>query len=213
MTRTGLTRRLAGACAAASALAFAVPATAGAATTSSGLSSFLASLAAKATSSCTAPTLSTPFASSHDSALYAALPGESVDSFTGTGWILGGGAKIVTTKLADGTSGSVLDLLAGSYAISASACVTNLYPTARLMVKSVSGSPTVELDVAYLSASPSFTKTGAITATTTWSLSPVLNINPSPASGWQLAWFSLVNTGTSGEMQVYDLYVDPRMKS
>ena len=82
-----------------------------------------------------------------------------------------------------------------------------------MMVKSVSGSVSVELDVSYLSASPSFVATGQIQGHDRgWSASPVLNINPSTATGWQKAWFALIGTGTSGETQVYNLYIDPRMK-
>ena len=83
-----------------------------------GLTNLLASVTAKATASCTAPALTSPFASLGDANQYALLPGESADNFTATGWLLGGGAKVVTTKLADGTTGSVLDLPAGAYAIS-----------------------------------------------------------------------------------------------
>ncbi len=212
MDRTGLTRRLAGACAGVAVLALSVPTVAGAAT-GSGLAAVLTSLTAKATASCTSPALTSPFASLGDANQYALVPGESADNFAGTGWLLGGGAKIVTAKLADGTTGSVLDLPEGAYAISPGACVTNSYPTARMMVRGLSGSGTVALDVAYLSSSPSFVAAGQITGASGWSASPILNINPSAATGWQLAWFALTGPTSSGETQVYDLYIDPRMKS
>src|SRR5690348_4681692 len=64
--------------------------------------------AATATTLCPPPILSQPFAG--DSRWYTLAPGETADNFSGTGWILTGGAKIVTTTLLDGRTGSVLDL-------------------------------------------------------------------------------------------------------
>src|SRR5690242_16460800 len=67
-------------------------------------------------SACDAPnySFSQPFAASRDSNWYTLAPGQDVDSFNGQGWTLTGGAKIVTDTLADGTTGQVLDLPAGS---------------------------------------------------------------------------------------------------
>ena len=115
------------------------------------------------------------------------MPGESAGHFTGGGWTLLGGAKIVKTTLADGTSGSVLDVPNGGEAISPSMCVTNAYPTARAVVRSLAGSTGVSMDVAYLSADPSLVATGTITGSAAWTPSPVVSISPSSAAGWQLA--------------------------
>ena len=87
------------------------------------------------TSMCSNPTLSQPFLSVGDHNWYTLMPGESADSFAGGGWTLSGGAKIVTTKLADGTTGSVLDLPSGLKAVSPVICVTSAYPTARTTVR------------------------------------------------------------------------------
>ncbi len=92
------------------------------------------------TSMCTAPTLTQPFLSWQDTNWYALAPGQSANSFTGTGWVLSGGAKIVTMKLANGTTGSALDLPAGSQAVSPTVCLTSAYPNARMMVSNLSGS-------------------------------------------------------------------------
>src|SRR5947209_15603384 len=75
------------------------------------------------TSACTDPMLSQPFASAHDNRLYTLVPGESSGSFDGTGWQLSGGAQIVTTTLADGLTGTVLDLPSGATAVSPTMCV------------------------------------------------------------------------------------------
>src|SRR5690348_13236569 len=69
------------------------------------------------TSQCSEPALSQPFLYVGDSNWYTPLPGESYDKFAGTGWELSGGAKITTTTLSDGATGSVLDLPSGSKAV------------------------------------------------------------------------------------------------
>lgn len=210
-------RRSLCACAAASALIGAVPAVASAAvTTGSGgaglVSQIVAAVASSATASCAAPALTQPFAAFGDSNSYALLAGESIDSLAGTGWTLAGGAKVVKSTLLDGTTGSVLDIPSGALAISPPLCVTAAYPTARAIVRSVAGSSGISAYVGYLSASPTLVATGSIVGTKAWTLSPALRINPSPVTGWQLAWFAFVGTGSGSENQLYDFYVDPRMK-
>src|SRR6202035_3268533 len=69
--------------------------------------------AATVSTTCTAPALYQPFLSYLDGNGYSLAPGESIDNFSATGWTLSGGAKISTTKLADGTTGSVLTLPPG----------------------------------------------------------------------------------------------------
>jgi hypothetical protein len=79
--------------------------------------------------SCTTPTLTQPFLSAGDTNLYTLAPGESADSFDGSGWTLLGQAKIVSTRLADGATGNVLDIPGGSVAISPPMCVDLTYQT------------------------------------------------------------------------------------
>src|SRR5579875_892906 len=81
--------------------------------------------AASAGTGCPEPALTQPFAG--DSRWYALAPGESGDDFAGTGWALTGGAKIETETLADGRTGPVLDLPAGSTATSSPMCVDSSY--------------------------------------------------------------------------------------
>ena len=92
------------------------------------------------TSMCTAPPLTQPFLSWQDTNWYALAPGQTAGNFNGAGWVLSGGAKIATMKLANGTTGSVLDLPAGSQAVSPTVCLTSDYPNARMMVSNLSGS-------------------------------------------------------------------------
>ena len=57
---------------------------------------------------------SQPFLSFGDEASTRSPRVRAPDNFDGTGWILNGGASIVTTTLDDGSTGQVLDLPAGS---------------------------------------------------------------------------------------------------
>jgi hypothetical protein len=210
-----IARRSLGAIAAAAALLTVAPAASATTTSLSSSSALTAALAplasavtAVATASCTAPALTQPFLAFGDANFYALMPGESYAS----GWLLSGGAKIVSVKLNDGTTGSVLDLPSGATAISPAMCVTDSYPTARTMIRDLAGTAGVSIKVAYLSSNPSLVATGTVTGSGPgWTLSPVINIDPSTASGWQLAWFAFTATGSSSEYQLYNLYVDPRM--
>ncbi|MFL5828752.1 MAG: hypothetical protein ACJ76X_02440 [Solirubrobacteraceae bacterium] len=160
------------------------------------------------------PTLTQTFASFGDTNWYALAPGETYNRFTATGWVLTGGARVVSTTLSDGTPSQVLDLPSGSTASSPLMCVTSDYPTARAMVRNVAGSAGVNVSVAYPTWGGSGIEqgTGIIrSATTAWSLSRSFQIVPGNQPGWQLAQFKLVATGTQSEYQLYNLYIDPRM--
>src|ERR1035438_2145816 len=92
------------------------------------------------TSMCTPPVFAQPFLSWQDTNSYTLVSGQQADNFSGAGWVLSGGAKIVTATLADGTTGSVLDMPAGAQAVSPTICVESDYPDARMMVSNLSGS-------------------------------------------------------------------------
>ena len=171
------------------------------------------------TSSCTDPLLSQPFLAWGDTNWYALAPGEAADDFDGTGWALSGGARVATTTLADGTTGEVLDLPRGSQATSPTICLTSAYPTARMMIRNVSGSNggSVGFSVSYAGTSTadaplqtgSFKTTGNQGATGGWMLSDPANLDPSSTPGWQLMQITLTANGPK-EFQVYNLYNDPR---
>jgi hypothetical protein len=174
------------------------------------------------TSACTAPSLSQPFLAWGDSNWYALAPGETADNFTGGGWTLTGGAKILTTTLHDGAAGAVLDLPRGSSATSPTICLTSDFPTARTMVRSVSGSNggSVGFSVSYAGTSsqndPVQTGTFKTTASSgvsgDWALSDPANLDPSTTPGWQLMKITLTANGPK-ESQVYNLYNDPMQRS
>ena len=163
-----------------------------------------------ALAACTAPTLTQPFSPLSDANYYAPLPGESWDSFPATNWTLSGGAKVVTTKLADGATGTALDLPASAKAVSSSMCLTNDYPSARGQIRSVSGSAGVTVTVTYLGTKQQ--SAGFLSSTSSsWSLATPVTLNPSSTTGWQLAQFTFV-AANKGEYQLSNFYVDPKMR-
>jgi hypothetical protein len=167
------------------------------------------------TSGCTSPLLTQPFSTARDGNWYTLMPGESPGSFDGTGWTLTGGAKIVTTTTANGSTGSVLDLPSGSTAVSPVMCVTSAYPTARTMVRNATGGDGVHFQVSY-EGTRTWTQpqeTGQVHGNqTNWTLSGNINVHPADnVTGWQPVRFTLVGGGKSSNFQVYDFYVDPRL--
>ena len=164
-------------------------------------------------SACSAPTysFSQPFASGKDSNWYTLTPGQAVDSFNGNGWVLSGGAKIVTTTLADGTTGQVLDLPAGSTAVSPPMCVSAAYPTAKALVRDVAGGPSVHLYVSYTNTKSADkpTSAGVIAGKTAWGDSQPLQLHPGNLYGWQEETFTLTGGDKGSDVQVYNFYVDP----
>lgn len=166
------------------------------------------------TSMCAAPQLSQPFLSIGDSNWYTLVPGESPDNFDGAGWTLSGGARIITTTLPDGKTGSVLDLPTGAQAVSPTVCVQSNYPTARSMVLNGASSKGVSFSVAYAG-----TKTWGNPHATGrlygralgWSPSDPVQVNPNKPAGWQPVQFTFTADKTPGDTQIYNFYVDPRM--
>jgi hypothetical protein len=161
------------------------------------------------TSACSQPdyTFSQPFASLGDSNLYTLAPGQSVDSFTGQGWTLTGGAKLVTTTLADGATGKVLDLPSGSTAVSPAMCVNSQYPDARAELRQLGNGPGMHMYVAYTGGKSGGQSSGAVVGGSTWGVTRAIELHAGNLSGWQLAQYTLV--GEKGEAQLYDFYVDP----
>ena len=172
---------------------------------------FAATPAIAATTACTAPTLTQPFLSFGDSNSYALPGGESYDNFDGTGWTLIGGAKLVTTTLADGSTGQVLDLPSGSRAISPAVCVSSNYPSARTMVRQVSGVGTLTFSVFYRKGSgwSAPHTTDWLTGTSSWNLSAELPLNPPKHGSWWLGRYTFAYSGPPGDYQLYNFYIDP----
>lgn len=169
------------------------------------------------TSACMNPTLDQTFLSFKDRNWYTLAPGQSPDGFTGGGWTLANGAHISTTQLQNGQPGSVLDLPSGAVAISPPMCVTSDYPTARSLVRNVAGADGVQFYVSYAGTrtweQPK--DTGQLHGQQNdWTASNPLNVQPDHHTvGWQIVRFAFVAGGKTSDFQVYDFYVDPRMKA
>lgn len=174
----------------------------------------LAATTTASASACTMPALSQPFASYGDSSEYAFVPGETLNSFAGTGWTLTGGAKIVTTALAGGTTGEVLDIPSGAQAVSPPMCVQSDYPNARMMIDEIVGHAGVTVLASYAGAAAPV-NAGTVHDQTlgAWSMSGQLHTHPGTLAGWQLVQFTLMPGGASGESRIYNFCVDPRMTS
>jgi hypothetical protein len=173
------------------------------------------------TSMCSTPVFSQPFAAWQDTNSYTLASGQTADNFNGAGWKLSGGAKIVTATLSDGRTGSVLDLPAGSKAVSPTICVASNYPDARMMVNNLSGSNggNVGFAVSYAGTSSAITPQQTGTFKTTgyqgvsggWLLSAPSDMQPGSAPGWQPMQITLTASDpTKSEFHIYNLYIDPR---
>jgi len=191
---------------------FAVPAQAAHASVLSSLDSLLPVVGSAG--GCTPPALTTPFASWGDQNDYALAPGQTTDHFNGDGWLLLTGARIVTTTTADGSQGSALELPLGAVAVSPPMCVTDAFPTARAMTSGArGGGALMSVLYAYRGLWGNPLSAGVLQSSgSAWAPSPVVDIHPGPATGWQEARFVFVGTGLLNPLKVYDLYVDPRMK-
>ena len=171
--------------------------------------------AAADTSNCQSPVLTQPFLDLKDSNWYMLAPGQTVDNFDGDGWTLSGGASIVTTTLDNGATAQVLDLPSGSQAVSPDVCITQDYPTARTMVRNVQGTEGISFYVSNYGRNSwdSPKSAGVIKGSgSDWSASNSLNIQPGNSANWNLAHFTFVAGGKKSRFQMYDFYVDPRLR-
>ncbi|HZU40980.1 MAG TPA: hypothetical protein VE992_08000 [Solirubrobacteraceae bacterium] len=165
---------------------------------------------------CPSVSFSHPFLAWGDRGSYTLLGGEAPDSFTGEGWKLSGGAKIVTARLRDGHTGTVLSLPAGARALTPMICLTSDYPKARTMVTDVAGRRGVALYV-------SFYEHGAWTRNVAsglvkglharWRASTPIMIHAASLKSQTPARFTLVGTGRRSSYDIYDFYVDPRLSN
>ena len=168
------------------------------------------------TPSCAPATLTQPFLSWNDSSWYTAAPGVSPGNFDGTDWTLLGGASVVSTDLADGSTGNVLDLSGRSLAISPPMCIDPTYQTARAMVRHLSGHSGVSFWVASQDTSTGewsrFEFGGVLTSDGDWALSDPVNLQPDTSSGPQVVRFAFGSVGRHSHTQLYNFYVDPYAK-
>jgi hypothetical protein len=160
------------------------------------------------TSPCAQPVLSQAFASVGDSSYYTQAPSFST-------WTLAGGAQLENATLGDGTTGQVLDLPAGSMAVSPNICVTSLYPTARMMIRSLTGGSDISFRVSYANTNTWTNphETGHVHGNlSSWTVSDSVQLQPGNGAGWQIVRLTLVPAGNNSEFQIYDLQLDPYAK-
>ena len=162
---------------------------------------------------CSPPLLSQPFTGIGDLNAYMLAPGQALDGFSGSGWTLTGGARIITTQLATGQYGRVLDLPGGSRAVSPRFCVRSNFPTARAVVNHVAGSGGVQVSVANNRTGGSGVNVGVLNPTLPGGRLRSRSTPAWPAvNGQQQVQFTFTAAGSNSEYQLYDFYVDPRMK-
>jgi hypothetical protein len=164
---------------------------------------------------CPGQTFSQPFEALKDSNYYTLVEGSEFNG-PNEGWELNNGAEVVEGTRPDGSSGGVLDLPSGSYAVSAPVCVTLQYPTARGWVETVQGGGGVTVGVYYAGSKPAGQPVGQLNAKQGkgWELSNSFNVKPQlggKEEGVREVRFIYANTTKSSDFHVSGLYVDPRM--
>lgn len=166
---------------------------------------------------CPGQTFSQPFEALKDSNYYTLVEGSQFDG-PEEGWELKNGAEIVEGSRPDGSSGGVLDMPAGSYAISPPVCVTLQYPTARAYVEDVQGGGGVTVGVYYPGVKSGATgqPVGQLSAKlgNGWTLSSPFNVKPQLAGKEESVRevrFIYANITKNSEFHLSGLYVDPRM--
>lgn len=161
---------------------------------------------------CPTYALSQAFLAWGDTNEYTLLPGESPGNVSAAGWQLSGGAHLVSTAVQGGGMGQVLDLPAGSVAVTPPMCVNDSnYPEARAMVSDVSGVQGVAVHVGYQGDGSRGwpLATGMIKSVGRgWSPSKPIMLHAGALTGMHLVQFTLVAYG--GEYRLYNFYVDPR---
>jgi hypothetical protein len=166
---------------------------------------------------CQAPALSQPFSDLKDNRDYVLAPGGDFSDPSGAGWQFFGGARIDDVAKPDGSTGGALYMPSGSMAVSPVMCVDMTYPTARLWAQTLGGDGNVSFSVSYAGTKSELKPqdVGHVQGGRgRWSLSGDVHIKPELAGkafGWRRVAFVLTAGGKSGEFEIDDIYVDPRM--
>lgn len=165
------------------------------------------------TSACDGAVLTQPFARWGDANLYKLAPGGDFESSV-TGWTLAGGARKVAGSepyAVTGREGAYsLSLPAGASATTATTCVNAAYPTIRFFARNGGLISTLLVQVVYGGAT---IPVGLVTLSSTWQ--PTLPMITGSAITGALtggtAQVALRFTAVTGNSQVDDIYIDPRM--
>lgn len=173
----------------------------------------------KETAVCPGQTFSQPFESLGDSNFYTLVSGSQFIEGQ-EGWELFHGAQIADEARPDGSSGGVLDLPSGSFAVSPPVCVTLQYPTARAWIQALGSAGSLNVGVFYAGTGygPALGKpVGRLGATSGggWTLSEPFNVKPELGGGTEgtrEVRFVFANLSRGTEFQLSGVYVDPRMR-
>jgi hypothetical protein len=176
----------------------------------------ISSSPALAASGCEGQTFSQPFASLGDNNSYTLVPGSQFDSAS-EGWQLSGGAHIAEATRPDGSSGGVLELPAGSRAVSPPVCVTLQYPSARVSIRRNGAGPAVVLaSVVYASTGNAAMVAGIPAQSEAWTVSNPFNVLPQlggrSEETREVRFVFAAASGSGTTLQLYGLYVDPWSK-
>jgi hypothetical protein len=171
------------------------------------------------TAVCPGQTFSQPFESVDDSNFYTLVQGSQFIAGQ-EGWELFNGAKVVGGTRPDGSTGGVLDLPGGSFAVSPAVCVTLQYPTARAWFQAVKGGGGLTVGVfyagtGYASAVGQPVDTFTAAPESGWTLSNPFDVKPEltgTTEGVREVRFVYANLGRGSDYQLSGVYVDPRMR-
>jgi hypothetical protein len=175
--------------------------------------SAMASQASPEAAVCPGQTFSQPFEAFGDSSYYTLVEGSEFNGGA-EGWELSGGAEVVEGIRPDGSIGGVLDLPSGAVAVSPAVCVTLDYPKARTWVDAGDGDGGVTVRVVYAGGSEAKSQLRDKDENG-WTLSKQFNVKPQlegKEEGVREARFVYSNDTKSSDVQVWGLYVDPRMR-
>jgi hypothetical protein len=166
---------------------------------------------------CPGQTFSQPFAQLNDDNYYTLVEGSEFNA-PEEGWQLSNGAQIVAGTRPDGSSGGVLDLPTGAYAVSPPVCVTLQYPTARGWVEAAQGTGAVTVGVYYAGSRTlgigQVVGQLAAKAGQGWELSSPFAVRPQltgKEEGVREVRFVYANLSRASDFHMSGLYVDPRM--
>ncbi len=173
---------------------------------------------------CPGQTFAQPFMGVGDANYYTLVQGSEFNA-PSEGWELLGGAKVLPTSRPDGSAGSVLDLPGGAVAVSPPVCVTLMYPTARIWTRGTEGERHVVVSVAYANTKTaskprvvgSIDQSGTLGAghQTGWALSLPFDVRPElggKIESTRQVRFVFAAAKSTGDTQLYGLFVDPRMR-
>jgi hypothetical protein len=162
---------------------------------------------------CQGQAFSQAFLAYGDSRYYTLAPGGEFNG-PSEGWTLSGGASVAAAVRPDGSTGDVLNLPAGSRAVSAPMCVTLAYPSSRLWISGAEGKRGVIASVSYAGTLSAITpqETGRITGKKEWTLSEFA-VEPGLAGKEEAPReVRFVFESVKATQQLYGIYVDPRMR-